>query len=104
MDLYIERENDMITLEEWREYIDTDRELCLNETGSGINPITKKPLCILSPGNAVWIPTGDEIRYKDGRVGCEGGDRALTEKLINIAKALSADVFDCGEKITQEGM
>lgn len=103
LDLYLERENDRITLEEWKAYVNTDEELRLDERGHGINPLTKTPLIIMEPGKAIWNPPGDEdiyeIRYKDGRVGCEGGDKKITGKLIEIAKSLSASVFDCGDKI-----
>lgn len=98
MDLYIERENGMITLEEWKAYVSTDKELSLSETGQGINPITKTPLRFKMPGRVIW-KDDIEITYKQGKIGCEGDGDGLVEKLMEIARALSASVYDCGEKI-----
>lgn len=97
MDIYIERENGSITLDEWLEYVSSDGELVLSETGTAINPITKAVLRVHIKGRALWRDY--EINYRNGRIGCEDGSDELVEKLKRIAFALSAEVFDCGEKI-----
>lgn len=97
MDLYIERENGEITLEEWLEYVNSDGELTLSETGTAINPLTKAVMRFRIPGRTLWRDY--EITYKDGRIGSEDGSEELAEKLEQIASALNAEVFDCGEKI-----
>lgn len=97
MDLYIERENVSITLDEWLEYVNSDGELVLSETGTAINPLTKAVMRFRIPGRTLWRDY--EITYKDGRIGSEGGSGELAEKLKQIASALSAEVFDCGEII-----
>lgn len=96
MDLYIERENGDITLDEWLEYVNSDGELTLSEIGTAINPLTKAVMRFRIKGRTLW--KGYEITYSDGRIGCEGGTEELVEKLKQIASALSAKVFDCGEK------
>lgn len=97
MDLYIEREDKRITLEEWKKYISTDKELLLCEMVEGINPLTKMALYFESPGRVLW--NGIEVFYKDGKIGCEGDEEGLIEKLRAIAEVFSASVYDCGEKI-----
>lgn len=97
MSIYIERESGKITLEEWIEYVNSDSELVLSETGTAINPITKAAMRFRIIGRALWRDY--EIIYKNGRIGSEDGSADLAEKLRQIACALSADVFDCGEKI-----
>ena len=97
MDLYIERENGEITLEEWLEYVNSDDELTLSETAEATNPITKAVLRVHIKGRALW--KNYEINYRSGRIGSEFGSEELVEKLKQIAQALSAEVFDCGEKI-----
>lgn len=97
MDLYIERENESITLDEWIQYVNSDGELILSETATAINPITKAVLRVHRKGRVLWKDY--EINYMGGKIGSENGSEELVEKLIQIAQALSADVFDCGEKI-----
>lgn len=97
MDLYIERENGSITLEEWLDYVKSDGELTLSETAEATNPITKSVLRVHIKGRALW--RSYEIIYRKGRIGSEDGSEELAEKLKQIASALSAEVFDCGEKI-----
>lgn len=99
MDLYIERENGNITLDEWLEYVNSDGELVLSETGTAINPLTKAVMRFRIPGRTLWRDY--EITYKDGRIGSEGGSEELIEKLKQIAEALSGEVFDCGDKIVK---
>lgn len=98
MDLYIEREGGEITLDEWYEYIKSDGELTLSETAEATNPITKQVLRVRIKGRALW--KNYEITYYNGKIGSEFGSAELVEKLKQIASALSAEVFDCGEKIT----
>lgn len=98
MDLYIERENGEITLEEWLKYVESDGELTLSETGEATNPITKQVLRFRIKGRALW--KNYEITYSGGKIGSEFGSEELVEKLKQIASALNAEVFDCGEKIT----
>lgn len=98
MDLYIERENGTITLEDWLEYVKSDGELILSETCEATNPITKQVLRVRVTGRVLWKDY--EITYRDGRIGSEDGSKELVEKLKQIAQALSAEVFDCGEKLT----
>lgn len=97
MTIYIERVSGMITIDEWLTYISTDSELTLSENGTAINPITRVPMRFRIPGRVLW--KNCEINYKQGKIGCEGISEGLIEKLSEIAAALSADVFDCGEKI-----
>ncbi|MDE6733044.1 MAG: hypothetical protein K2J77_09235 [Oscillospiraceae bacterium] len=97
MDVYIERENGSITLEEWLEYVNLDGELTLSETAEATNPITKSVLRIHIKGRTLWKDY--EINYRNGRIGSEDGSDEILEKLKQIAQALSAEVFDCGEKI-----
>lgn len=98
MDIYIERENGKITLDEWLEYVNSDSELVLSETGTAINPLTKATMRFRIAGRSLW--KDHELTYSEGRIGSEDGSEELVEKLKQIASALSAEVFDCGEKIT----
>lgn len=101
MSIYIERENGKITPDEWIEYVNSDSELTLSEDGTAINPLTKAPMRFRILGRTLWKDY--EITYKDGRIGSEDGSAELVEKLKQIADALSADVFDCGMKISKKG-
>lgn len=97
MTIYIERENGIITPEEWLEYVNADSELVLSESGMAINPITKVPMRFKIFGRTLWKDY--EIIYKNGRIGSEDSSAELIGKLTEIADALSAEVFDCSEKI-----
>ncbi|MDE6727752.1 MAG: hypothetical protein K2J80_07410 [Oscillospiraceae bacterium] len=97
MTIYIERESGIITPGEWLEYVNADSELILSENGTAINPITKAPMRFKIFGRTLWKDY--EITYKDGRIGSEDSSAELIDKLTEIAAALSAEVFDCGEKI-----
>jgi len=98
VDLYIQRQGGGISLAEWREYIAADPGLTLSETVSGIHPLTQAPLHIRTPGRAV-LNSGEEILYREGRIGCEGVSENLIKKLSQIAAALNASLFDCGRRI-----
>lgn len=98
MDLYIGRENEMITLDEWLECVLSDEELVLSEDGTVVNPITKKPFRLKIRGRAIWRGTV-EFTYLKGRIGCDIVSEDAAAKLTELAVKLSACVFDCGEKI-----
>ncbi|MCM1305248.1 MAG: hypothetical protein NC306_14260, partial [Butyrivibrio sp.] len=66
MDIYIEREKD-ITLQEWLNYVKTDKDLVLEESGEGINPITKQKLKIKIAGRVLFDDC--EIIYQKGHIG-----------------------------------
>lgn len=92
MDIYIKREKD-ISLQEWVDYVKTDKDLVLMECAEGINPITKQKLKIKIEGRTLY---GDsEIIYRKGYIGCDGYSEKLFAKLQEIAKALGAEVFTC---------
>lgn len=98
MGFYVEREDLPITLDEWLAYIESDDELTLSEVGSVINPITKAKMPFHITGRAIW--NGFELIYDNGRI--RGGSNdidGLIKKLSEIAAALSAYVFDCGERL-----
>lgn len=98
MGLYIERESSPITLDEWFEHINNDSELTLSETGTIINPVTKNEMPFRIIGRAIW--NGFELIYDNGRI--RGGSDdidGLMKKLSEIAAALSAYVYDCGERL-----
>lgn len=97
MTVYIERESGKITPEEWLNYISMDSELVLSERGTVINPITKAKMRFNFFGRTLWKDY--EITYKEGRISSNDSSAELIEKLKQIASALSAHVFDCGEKI-----
>ena len=98
MDLYIERKDERITLEEWKKYVSTDKELLLCETGEGVNPLTKMPIHFEMPGR-VLFDGSIEIRYQNGKIGCEGDEEGLIGKLLAIAEVLDASVYGCGEEM-----
>ncbi len=97
MDIYIERESGNITPEEWLEYVESDGELTLSETGTAINPFTKAQMRFKIFGRVLW--KNYVLTYNDGRIGSEDSSEELVEKLKQIAATLSANVYDCGEKI-----
>ena len=98
MGLYIEREKIPITLDEWLAYIKSNDELTLSEDGSLINPITKAKMPFHITGRAIW--NGFELIYDNGRIRGESDETdGLIKKLSEIAAALSASVFDCGERL-----
>ena len=97
MSVYIEREGGIITIDEWLSYAAADSELTISENGIAVNPITRTSMRLRIPGRVLWRDY--EIIYKQGRICCESSSRELIVKLTEIADALSADVFDCGEKI-----
>ena len=99
MGLYIERESSPIALDEWLAYINNDDELTLSEVGTSINPITKPKMTFKIPGRAIWNKHS-ELTYDNGIIRGEGADiGSLTKKLTEIASALSASVFDSGERL-----
>lgn len=98
MDLYIERAGKEITLEEWKAYVKSDRELLLSEQGQGINPLTCAPMHFKIPGRAVYRESC-EILYKEGKIGCDSSSDEIIKKLSEISRSLNACVFDCGEEI-----
>lgn len=98
MDLYLERECSRITLEEWLNYVESDKELILSENGTVINPLTQATMNFDIPGRVVW-KNMYEITYKNGMIGCEGSSAEIIKKLMEIANVFNASLFDCGEKI-----
>lgn len=99
MGLYIEREGSPIALDEWLAYIKNDNELTLSEIGTAINPITKEKMTFRIAGRAIRNDLS-EFFYDNGKIRGEGANiDDLLKKLIEIASALSASVFDCGERI-----
>lgn len=91
MDIYIEREKD-ITLQEWLNYIKTDKDLVLEEFSEGINPITKQKLKIKIEGRALFDDY--EIIYQKGHIGCDGYSERVLAKLKEIANSLGAEVVE----------
>lgn len=70
MDIYIEREKD-ITLQEWLNYVKTDKDLVLEEfVGEGINPITKQKYYVLDKYYNLIVPPAvsvQSLRKQGGR-------------------------------------
>lgn len=97
MDIYIERENGEITLQEWLDYVKSDDELVLEEVAEAINPMTKAKLRVEIPGRAIFNDM--EIRFRRGCIGSEDGSEEMLTKLKEIAKVLGAKVYDCGEEV-----
>ena len=96
MDLYVEREENPISLQEWLDYVKMDEDLTLEEIAEGMNPITRERLRIEIPGRVVF---GDEeIHYQKGCVGSDSDSKEVLAKLKQIAAKLQGDVYDCGEK------
>ena len=91
MDIYIEREKD-ITLQEWLNYVKTDKDLVLEEFREGINPITKQKLKIKIEGRVLF--DNCEIIYQKGHIGCDDYSERVLIKLKEIAKSLGAEVFE----------
>lgn len=91
MDIYIQREKE-ISLQEWMEYIKTDKDLVLMESGEVINPITKQKMRMKIEGRALL--GNSEIIYREGRIGCEGYSEKVLVKLREIAKTLGAEIFE----------
>ena len=78
---------------------DIDNELTLSEVGTAINPITKAKMTFRIPGRAIWIEHS-ELIFDNGIIRGEGADiGSLIVKLSDIASALSASVFDSGERL-----
>ena len=97
MDIYVERSGQAITLEEWKKYVQSDKELSLSEQGKGINPITRTPMHFKIPGRVIY--KNYEIYYENGKIGCDGLSDETQEKLIEIARFFRAKIFDCGEEM-----
>ena len=97
MDLYVKREAEKISLQEWLNYVKTDKDLVLQEVAEAINPITKEKLRIEIPGRVIF--SEGDIQYCEGRIGCKGASEGKLKKLREIAAALNAELFDCGEKV-----
>lgn len=91
MDIYIQRKKE-ISLREWIEYVKTDKDLVLMESGEVFNPITKQKMRMKIEGRALL--GGSEIIYREGRIGCDGYSEKVLEKLTEIAKALGAEIFE----------
>ncbi|MCM1101182.1 MAG: hypothetical protein NC079_05690 [Clostridium sp.] len=91
MDVYMEREKD-ITLQEWLNYVKTDKDLVLEEFSEGINPITKQKLKIKIEGRVLFDDC--EIIYQKGHIGCDNHSEKVLAKLKEIAAVLGAEVFE----------
>ena len=91
MDVYIEREKN-ITLQEWLNYIKTDKDLVLEELAEGFNPITKQKLKIRMEGRVLFDDC--EIIYQKGHIGCDNYSERVLAKLKEIATSLGANVFE----------
>lgn len=98
MELYLERKGKEITLEEWKAYVKSDKELLLSEQGQGINPMTRTPMRFEIPGRVLYQESY-EILYKEGKIGCNGSSDEICKKLSEISLSLNACLFDCGEEI-----
>lgn len=91
MDIYIKRDKE-ISLQEWRDYINTDKDLVFAEFGEGINPITKQKLKLKIEGRALM--GNAEILYKKGCIGCDDYSEKVLAKLKEIAESLGADIYE----------
>lgn len=92
MDIYIEKENGEISLQEWLDYVKTDGELMLSEVGVAINPLTKQKMRIETPGCVLYRDS--EINFRRGRIGSEDGSEEMVAKLKEIAAVFGAKVFE----------
>lgn len=91
MDIYIEKENGEISLQEWLDYVKTDGELMLSEVAEAINPLTKQILRIEAPGRVLY--RNSAINFIRGRIGSEDGSEEMVAKLKEIAVVFGAKVF-----------
>lgn len=91
MDLYLKREKE-ISLQEWIDYVRTDKDLLLMETGEAINPVTKQRMKMKIAGRTLF--DGTEIIYKKGRIGCDDPSEKVLAKLKELAQALGAEIFE----------
>lgn len=92
MDIYIEKENGEISLQEWLDYVKTDGELMLSEVAEAINPLTKQKLRIEIPGRVLF--KNSEINFRRGCIGSEDGSDEMVAKLKEIATVFGADFFE----------
>jgi len=90
MDIYVEKENGEISLQEWLDYVKTDGELMLAEVAEATNPLTKQKLRIEIPGRVLF--ENSEINFRRGRIGSEDGSEEMVAKLKEIATVFGAFV------------
>lgn len=90
MDIYIEKENGEISLQEWLDYVKSDDELILAEVAEATNPLTKQKLRIEIPGRVLF--KNSEINFRRGRIGSEDGSEEMVAKLKEIATVFGAFV------------
>lgn len=90
MDIYIEKENGEISLQEWLDYVKSDDELILAEVAEATNPLTKQKLRIEIPGRVLF--KNSEINFRRGRIGSEDGSEEMVTKLKEIATVFGAFV------------
>jgi hypothetical protein len=94
---WTESESVPITLEEWKEYVATDREMRMDNfaeaTTSGGDTIRYE-----NEGLAVWIPSGCWLDFRRGRIVAKNPDEETLAKMKSIAEQFGARVFgDEGE-------
>jgi len=89
MDIYVEKQNGEISLQEWLDYVKTDGELMLSEVAEAINPLTKQKLRIEIPGRVFF--KNSEINFRRGRIGSEDDSDEMVAKLKEIATVLEAE-------------
>lgn len=91
-------DNNPITLSEWLEVIENDKELKFVKSKEGINPITKQKIIIEVQGHAVWRHTEEkydvEFYYHKGKVCMDDYDEVIVNKMRFLAKKLHAKVLD----------
>lgn len=103
MELYIKRSNEEITLDEWKKYVASDRELDMKEVIEAINPITKEKLRMSIPGHTMYKLNGKEILgnfyYRNGLIESEQTEKEFVIKALKIAAYLNADLYVDDEKV-----
>ena len=96
MELYVKRESEKISLQEWLDYVKTDKDLMLQEVVEATNPITKQLLRVEMPGRVI-LGEGD-IQYCEGRIGCDRVSEEVLMKLKEIAIVFNGKLLDYREE------
>ena len=85
-----------IELSEWRDHVQTDSTLNLEEFIVKTDPFKGIPREFPRPGRSIWDNESDSIpiNYCDGLISVDGQEPAKLQKMREIAVALKASAYD----------
>ena len=94
---WADSEEQPISIEEWRDVVNTDASLELREHVEATNPQTGEVILMETPGGAVWTDpeSGSSVffDYRNGKISVNNPDDPTISKMKSLASVFAARVL-----------